>query len=104
MEWNTMAVVLERKMRKLIVVVAVSVVGFAIFHFSYTDDFAFSEHLSGSIQILDECSPNALERTDNPRPVVGSAIKHCPSNMENNRRPRIFYRNHSVSRVMGGYA
>ncbi|KAB8205692.1 nucleotide-diphospho-sugar transferase [Aspergillus parasiticus] len=61
-------------MRKLIVVVALSVVSFATLQFSYADDFAFSEHLSGSIQIVDECSPNALERIDNPRPVVGSTI------------------------------
>ncbi|KAE8362092.1 hypothetical protein BDV27DRAFT_147260 [Aspergillus caelatus] len=69
-----MAVVLGRKIRKLIVGVALSVVGFAILQFSYTDDFAFSEHLPGSLQILDDCSPNALERTNNPRPVVGFAI------------------------------
>ncbi|KAE8422610.1 hypothetical protein BDV36DRAFT_279751 [Aspergillus pseudocaelatus] len=56
-----MAVVLGRKMRKLIVGL-------------HRYDFAFSEHLPGSLQILDECSPNALERTNNPRPVVGFAI------------------------------
>ncbi|GFF25429.1 hypothetical protein IFM61606_09441 [Aspergillus udagawae] len=69
-----MAVGLVRRMRKLNVVVALSLVSFAILQFCYTDDFASSEHLSGSIQIVDECSPDALERIDNPHPVTGLAI------------------------------
>ncbi|GIK07115.1 hypothetical protein Aspvir_002770 [Aspergillus viridinutans] len=68
-----MAVVLGRP-RQLAVVVILSVVVFAIFQFSYTDDFAPAGHLSESVQIVDECSPGELNAINNPRPILDPAI------------------------------
>lgn len=61
-------------MRKLVLVVALFVVVFAIFHLSYTDDFALTGHLSESVRIVDECPPDVLEHIDGPRPSIESAI------------------------------
>ncbi|GKZ63441.1 hypothetical protein AnigIFM49718_011849, partial [Aspergillus niger] len=42
--------------------------------FSYTDDFSLTGHLSESIQIVDACSPDALEVINNARPTLDPAI------------------------------
>ncbi|RDK41702.1 hypothetical protein M752DRAFT_216917 [Aspergillus phoenicis ATCC 13157] len=42
--------------------------------FSYTDDFSLTGHLSESIQIVDACSPDALEAINNARPTLDPAI------------------------------
>ncbi|GLA09388.1 hypothetical protein AnigIFM60653_011468 [Aspergillus niger] len=68
-----MAVVFGRP-RQLAVAVIFSFIIFAIFQFSYTDDFSLTGHLSESIQIVDACSPDALEAINNARPTLDPAI------------------------------
>lgn len=60
--------------RQLGVAVIFSVIIFVIFQFVYTDDFALTGHLTESIQIVDACSPDALEDVHNARPPLDPVI------------------------------
>lgn len=60
--------------RHLCVAVIFSVIIFVIFQFICTDDFALAGHLTESIQIVDACSPNALEDVHNARSPLDQAI------------------------------
>ncbi|CAI7625207.1 unnamed protein product [Penicillium viridicatum] len=62
------------RMRKLLVVVAVSLVVFVIHQLSYAENFALAGQLSESIRIVNKCTFDALEPLDTFHPITDSKI------------------------------
>ncbi|KAJ5593144.1 hypothetical protein N7537_010048 [Penicillium hordei] len=70
-----MMVAFSRKgMRRLVILVALSLAVFVIYQLSYVDDFTLAERLSESIRIINECTHEALEPLDNFHHILDSNI------------------------------
>ena len=62
------------RMRKLLVIVAVSLVVFVIHQLSYAENFALAGQLSASVRIVNRCTFDALEPLDTFHPIIDSKI------------------------------
>ncbi|KAJ6086431.1 hypothetical protein N7467_005345 [Penicillium canescens] len=69
-----MVAFLGKGMRRLVVLVALSLAVFVIHRLSYADDFALAERLSESIRIITACTADALEPLDNFTHILDSGI------------------------------